>query len=195
MSTPRDTNVSIGRRLDIALAVIFAGLTFVFILSLVFHQPFFDFAWARHQNLLSWYIRPLLSLPFCYFAYRRSFGGMFFSIFAIATSMMWFPEPSVPSEAAKEFLRMEVEYVSGGWTPLKLLAACLVPLFFVSLGTAFWRRKPMYGFLVLLVFGIAKMVWSVAEGSTSGYAVFPAAILGIVVLGTAIAVSSKKRWL
>jgi hypothetical protein len=28
-------------------------------------------AWARHHNILSWYIRPLFLLPFCLFAYRR----------------------------------------------------------------------------------------------------------------------------
>ena len=37
---------------------------------------FLNWAWARHHNPLSWYIRPLFILPFCYFAYRKSVRGM-----------------------------------------------------------------------------------------------------------------------
>ena len=33
-------------------------------------------AWARHHNILSWYIRPRFLLPFCLFAYRRSLLGI-----------------------------------------------------------------------------------------------------------------------
>ena len=35
-------------------------------------NEFVAWAWARHHNVLSWYVRPLFLLPFCYFAYRRS---------------------------------------------------------------------------------------------------------------------------
>jgi hypothetical protein len=27
-----------------------------------------SWAWARHHNILSWYVRPLFFLPFCFFA-------------------------------------------------------------------------------------------------------------------------------
>ena len=37
---------------------------------------FLNWAWARHHNPLSWYIRPLFVLPFCYFAYKRSVWGV-----------------------------------------------------------------------------------------------------------------------
>jgi hypothetical protein len=33
-------------------------------------------AWNRHHNVLSWYIRPLFLLPFCWFAHRRSPLGL-----------------------------------------------------------------------------------------------------------------------
>jgi hypothetical protein len=36
---------------------------------------FLNWAWARHLNPLSWYIRPLFILPFCCFAYRKSARG------------------------------------------------------------------------------------------------------------------------
>ena len=39
-------------------------------------------AWDRHHNSLSWYIRPLFLIPF-YFAYQRSLRAI----------MAWFPAP------------------------------------------------------------------------------------------------------
>ena len=53
-------------------------------------------AWARHHNILSWYIRPLFLLPFCFFAYRRSLLGIGVTLVALATSMAWFPAPREP---------------------------------------------------------------------------------------------------
>ena len=63
-----------------------------------------SWAWARHHNVLSWYVRPLFFLPFCYFAYKRSLFGMVLTLVALATSMAWFPatdtEPAPPAVAA-----------------------------------------------------------------------------------------------
>ncbi len=56
-------------------------------------------AWERHHNVLSWYIRPLFLLPFCFFAYRRSVLGIVLTLVALATSMAWFPAPGAPSSA------------------------------------------------------------------------------------------------
>ena len=55
-----------------------------------------SWAWARHHNVLSWYVRPLFFLPFCWFAYRRSATGMALTLVALATSMAWFPAPTHP---------------------------------------------------------------------------------------------------
>src|SRR5215217_3294099 len=38
-------------------------------------EEFAAWAWDRHHNVLSWYIRPLFLLPFCYFAYKRNRGA------------------------------------------------------------------------------------------------------------------------
>jgi hypothetical protein len=39
-------------------------------------------AWERHHNVLSWYIRPLFLLPFCYFAYKHSLAGIVLTLVA-----------------------------------------------------------------------------------------------------------------
>ena len=59
-------------------------------------DDFLNWAWARHLNPLSWYIRPLFILPFCYFAYRKSVGGMALTVVAVTSSMFWFPVPATP---------------------------------------------------------------------------------------------------
>lgn len=40
----------------------------------------FDWAYARHTNKASWYIRPLWVLPLGYSAWRRSWPGMSLSL-------------------------------------------------------------------------------------------------------------------
>lgn len=54
-------------------------------------NDFLDWAWARHQNPLSWYVRPLFILPFCYFAYKKSVRGIMLTLVAVTSSMFWFP--------------------------------------------------------------------------------------------------------
>jgi hypothetical protein len=53
-------------------------------------NDFLSWLWARHHNQLSWYIRPLFLLPFCYFAYRRSVWGIVVILLVFPTSLFWF---------------------------------------------------------------------------------------------------------
>ncbi len=182
-------------KLDVTLAFLFAALTLGFILLMVFNTSFFEFSWKRHHNPLSWYIRPLMLLPLCYFAYKRSYAGMLFSIFTLATSMMWFSEPATDSDQAKSFLQMEIDYLSANWSFTKILMTMSIPIVFVLLGVTFWRRKVFWGFLVLILSIIMKMLWSVSQGGESGYVLFPAAILGILTFTVLLFLGQKKKWL
>ena len=87
---------------------------------------FVAWAWERHHNVLSWYIRPLFFLPFCFFAYKRSLSGMTLTLVALATSMFWFPAPERSDPQVLEFLAVEREYLTGDWTTAKVLLASLV---------------------------------------------------------------------
>jgi hypothetical protein len=78
-------------------------------------NDFLAWAWARHHNILSWYIRPLFLIPFCYFAYKRSWASILGTLVALATSMFWFPAPQT-RDPRVEFLAMEVEWMTGQWT-------------------------------------------------------------------------------
>src|SRR5512133_907760 len=90
-------------------------------------------AWERHHNVLSWYIRPLFLLPYCWFAYRRSVAGIAVTLVALVTSMAWFPAPEVVDPAVVQMLAVEHDYLLGAWTPAKIAAAVVVPLTFVAL--------------------------------------------------------------
>ena len=68
---------------------------------------FLAWAWDRHHNILSWYIRPLFLLPYVYFAYKRSLAGISLTLVALATSMFWFPKPEQPDPRVLEFLARE----------------------------------------------------------------------------------------
>ena len=112
---------------------------------MAFVNDFFSWARGRHHNILSWYIRPLFLSPFCYFADKRSILGILPTLIALVTSMFWFPKPETVSPQVKEFLKAQIEWLFGEWTLSKILMTLLVPITFVMLGAAFWKRSLFFG--------------------------------------------------
>jgi len=150
-------------------------------------DEFAAWAWARHHNELSWYIRPLFILPFCFFAYKRSLWGITLTLVALATSMFWFPAPEQADPRAAEFLAMEREYLTSDWTLWKILLGLLVPLSFAALAVAFWRRSLVWGLAVINAMVLVKVVWSFYFGDTSGgLTLLPSAIVGLAVCDAVI---------
>jgi hypothetical protein len=150
-------------------------------------DEFAAWAWARHHNELSWYIRPLFLLPFCYFAYRRSLWGIVLTVVALATSMFWFPAPEHVGPRAAEFLAVEREYLTGDWTLWKVLLALVVPVSFAALAVAFWRRSLVWGLAVINAMVLVKIVWSFYFGDESGgLTLLPSALVGLLVCDAVI---------
>ena len=145
-------------------------------------DEFAAWAWARHHNVLSWYIRPLFILPFCYFAYRKSIWGIVLTVVALATSMFWFPAPEHSSPAVNEMLASEREYLTANWTLWKVLIALLVPLGFAALGLAFWKRSLVWGLAVINAMVVFKIGWTFLVSTEAGaLSHLPAAVLGLVI--------------
>jgi hypothetical protein len=145
-------------------------------------DEFVAWAWARHHNVLSWYIRPLFILPFCYFAYKRSLWGIVITLLALATSMFWFPAPQHSSPAVNEMLASEREYLTANWTLWKFLIALLVPLGFAALALAFWRRSLAWGLALINAMVLFKIGWTFLFSTEAGaMSHLPAALLGLVV--------------
>ena len=149
-------------------------------------DAFLSWAWARHHNVLSWYIRPLFLLPFCYFAYTRSVKGIALTLLALATSMFWFPEPDQPDPEALEFLAVEKDYLTGDWTLAMALMALLVPASLAALALAFWKRSLFYGLAVINAIMLTKVAWSFYYGGSSGLALLPPALVGVVICNAVI---------
>jgi hypothetical protein len=162
----------------LALAIVAAGV----IVATTSTDEFVAWAWARHHNVLSWYIRPVFFLPFCYFAYRRSLWGIVLTLIALATSMFWFPVPEHPSPAVNEMLASEREYLTADWTLWKVSIALLVPLTFAALGLAFWKRSLAWGLAVVNAAILFKIGWTFLFSTQAGaMSHLPAAVLGLVV--------------
>jgi hypothetical protein len=150
-------------------------------------DAFAAWAWERHHNELSWYIRPLFLLPFCWFAYKRSLFGITLTLVALATSMSWFPTPETPSPAVREMLASERDYLTADWTLWKILIALLVPVSFAALGLAFWRRSLVWGLAVVNGAILFKIGWTFVFGTEAGaMSHLPAAASGLVVCDAVI---------
>lgn len=150
-------------------------------------SDFWAWAWARHQNPLSWYIRPLFVLPFCYFAYKKSLAGVLVTVVGVLTSMFWFPAPAETNSRAAAFLAMEQQYVTGGWNWTKTIMTLLVPVWFVLLAGAFWRRSWVLGIAVINVGAVLKVVWSFYFGGDSAWSIIAPVLVGLAVCNGAIA--------
>jgi hypothetical protein len=140
-------------------------------------SDFAAWAWARHHNEWSWYIRPLFLIPYCWFAWRRSVAGLVLTVVALATSMFWFPAPETPSPLALELLAAERDYLLAPWTWWKVAVALLIPATFVALAAALWRRSFAWGLAVVNFIVVAKVAWSFVFFTTEGalYHLVPAA--------------------
>ena len=142
---------------------------------------FLNWAWARHHNPLSWYIRPFFVLPYCFFAYKRSKLGIALTIVAVLSSMFWFPAPEEVDPRAKAFLDVERRYATGSWTLTKAAMTALVPLWFTVLAWAFWRRSWIAGALVVNVGVVLKVLWSFYFAQDAAWSIVPAVGIGLLV--------------
>ncbi|MDZ4171933.1 MAG: hypothetical protein U1C19_07175 [Methanobacteriaceae archaeon] len=177
---------------DKEIALIFAFFTMIFLFLMIFSSNFFTWAFDRHQNIFSWYIRPLFFIPFCYFAYKRSWAGISATIFMLFTSMFWFPTPETVSQQSLEFLQMEKDYLTSDWGLGKVSLSLMVPLSFVALGAAFWKRNLLFGLSVIVLIAVLKIIWSAAFGGESGMSIIVPAILGLIICSVLIYFGFKR---
>ncbi|WP_222272473.1 hypothetical protein [Modestobacter marinus] len=147
---------------------------------------FGDWAFDRHANVLSWYIRPLFLLPLAWFAHRRSGWGIAGTLVALATSIFWFPAPAQPDPRVLEFLDFERKWLTGTWDLQKVAQAMLAPLALTAYCTAFWRRSVLWGLALLNVMAAGKLLWGVVVGDGSAWAMTVPALVGLLICDAAV---------
>ena len=152
---------------------------------------FLNWAWARHHNPLSWYIRPLFILPFCYFAYKQSARGVILTLVAVTSSMFWFPAPSSPDQTAAEFLEVERQWIAGPLTLGQVVLTALIPVWFIALAVAVRRRLWAAGAFVIVAGTALKVGWSFYMGGASARSIVPPVAFGNAVVA---AVLSYAYW-
>ena len=166
---------------DKKIAFVFALLTVVFITMSLTSKSFFNWIFERHQNQMSWYIRPIFLIPFCFFAYKKSWSGISFTIFCLFTSMFWFNKPDVVSEEVNKFLQFEKDWLYGTWNYNKILLFLSVPCSFTALGLAFWKRNLWTGLGVIVLMATGKIIWSIQNAGESGKSILIPAIIGLLI--------------
>lgn len=174
------------------IAVLFFTLTTLFIVISMTNNLFFDWVFDRHHNQWSWYIRPLFLIPFCYFSYKKNWSGISITIFSLFTSMFWFPRPEVVSNSVMEFLQFEKDYLYGEWSMRKIVMALTIPISFIALGYAFWKRSLFIGIGIVILMSIGKIVWSIQNAGESGKSILIPAIIGLVICCGLMYFSFKK---
>ncbi len=152
------------------------------------NQAFFDWAFTRHQNTASWVARPILLFPFCYCAWHRSLAGIMASIFALLTSMFWFPAPDTPRDDVLRFLAMERDLLSQGWSAQNIAGLMAVLAYGWALAAAFWKRSWIWGLAVAAAGALGKSLWSLLFSPEAGLSVLPFALGGLTVLVLAVCV-------
>lgn len=174
----------------ILTALLITGLA-AFLLVFFANDAVFEWAFRRHQNTLSWVARPLLLLPYCYFAYRRSLNGLLLTVLAIATSMVWFPVPAQVDPRVAEFLAMERARLKAGFDLQNVATILFICAFLFALAAAFWRRSLIWGGAVAMIGAGAKSAWSVIASPEGGSTVLPFAAGGAIILLAALVLASR----
>ena len=181
------------KKLDLVLGILFAVASVIFFMVFLTNDDFFCWAFERHHNVLSWYIRPLFIIPIVIFAFKKSLTGIFASIFALFTSMFWFPAPAKSSPQVLSFLAYEMEYLKGAWTAPKILMSLLVPVFFAMLIIAAWKRSWKWLLGIVIGAAILKVLWSVIFSGDVGLSILKPAIMGVIICVVGLYFYLKRR--
>ncbi|WP_142506427.1 hypothetical protein [Melghirimyces algeriensis] len=155
-------------------------------------HDFLDWAFARHLNPLSWYIRPIFLMIICIFAYKRSWKGMVTTFFLMTSSMVWFPPPQTIDPRMQAVLEYEKMLLQD---PLSATLTIFVGVIFVVLAClAFWKHSLKMGLVILNAMLIGKVVFGLIFTGENGWAPIGNTLFGLIIVnGIAVYLLYRKR--
>lgn len=144
------------------------------------YQELLNWAFERHLNPLSGYVRPIFLILYAYFAYKRNVWGIVASLLLLVTSMVWFPAPDMADPQALAVLEYEKQLFS---SPLSAVLTILTIVGSMAMiGVIFWKRSLKLGLIVLNAALIIKLVLSVLAVGQDGWGPLPVIVFGLVLV-------------
>ncbi|MEU5846022.1 hypothetical protein [Saccharopolyspora shandongensis] len=157
-------------------------------------NDFLAWAWPRHLNPISWYIRPLFFLPIAYFSWTRRPGRLTATIVAMVSSFFWFPAPAEVDPKIAGVLEMERElFANPTW--VTWLTLPLIPALIGALCAAFWQRSLGWGLVVIDGGLAAKIAWTIANSGGDGIATVAPLGLGAIAMTAIIVLIARRKGL
>lgn len=145
-------------------------------------QTILDWAFERHLNPLSWYLRPIFLIIICYFAYKRSLKGIIITFLLMSSSMVWFPSPETIDPEMKVVLEYEKMLLSN---PMTAIVTLFMGVIFVALACiAFWKRSLTMGLVIVNSMMIGKVVLGLIFTGENGWAPIGTTIFGLLIVNT-----------
>lgn len=141
-------------------------------------EELLDWAFQRHLNPISWYIRPIFLLILCFFAYKRSWKGLLITFIVMTSSMVWFAAPDHIDPQMQQVLEFEKKVLS---TPLSASITLVTMFSFLSLVIlAFWKRSLKWGLIIVNITVVGKLILSLILTGEAGWGTFPVTIFGLI---------------
>ena len=181
------------RKFDIVTGILFGIATIILIYLFFNNEIFFTWAFQRHYNILSWYIRPLFIIPIIWSAYKKLFSGIAISIFCLFTSMFWFSKPNTTNPEVEKFLNFEANYLKSGWTIDKIVLLFTVIIFFVFIIVSTWTKNWKLLLLILIATAILKIFNSYLLTGKSALSMLKPAVAGLIICMIAVFCLKKKN--
>jgi len=147
---------------------------------------FMDWAWARHHNEWSWYIRPLIILAFCLAAYLLSWVGVIFLALLFPVSAILFPAPEVIDPNIAKYRAQEKRLTENATLTEIMAFVGAVILFLSVLAAAFWKRNLWFGLLVANLGSLAKIVVNLWLWPEAGAAAIAPTIVTVVIFNSVV---------